>query len=101
MDGLNRHSSLSCCNERLFPTLYNGTEVPKLIDNVVKSGGKGVLNGNGFYQYTPEEARLWQKMIQEFGYNISQQAHNYPRNVIKKKLEQQENDESNADIVPL
>jgi 3-hydroxybutyryl-CoA dehydrogenase len=83
----------------LFPTLYNGTEVPKLIDDVVKSGGKGILNGNGFYQYTLEEARLWQEMHQEFSYNIRQLKHDNPDDVIKKKLELQENDRSNADTV--
>ena len=45
----------------LFPTLHNGTETPKLIDDIVKSGGKGVLNAHGFYNYTPEEARLWRE----------------------------------------
>ena len=80
----------------LFPTLCNGTEVPKLITNVVKSDGKGVLNGHGFYQYTPEEARLWQEMHQQFSYDVHQLRQKYPEDAIKKKLESAENDVSNA-----
>ena len=41
----------------LFPTLNNQTTVPKLIDDIVKAGGRGIHNGKGFYEYTPEEAR--------------------------------------------
>ena len=79
----------------LFPTLHNGTEVPKLIDNIVKSGRKGISNGNGFYQYTPKEARLWQETHQELSYDIHQLAQKYPDGIVKKKLELQTKDESN------
>ncbi|CAF0917565.1 unnamed protein product [Rotaria sordida] len=85
----------------LFPTLHNGTEVPKLIDNIVKSGGKGITNGNGFYQYTPEEARLWRETHQEFSYDIRELMHKYPGDVVKRKSEQQEKDRSNADTLSL
>jgi 3-hydroxybutyryl-CoA dehydrogenase len=80
----------------LFPTLHNGTEVPTLIDNIVKSGGTGIVNGNGFYQYTSEEARLWQETQQKFSYDIRQLRLKYPDDLVKKALEQQEKDESNA-----
>ena len=43
----------------LFPTLNNSTAVPKLIDDLVKAGGKGVANAHGFHDYTTEEAKLW------------------------------------------
>jgi 3-hydroxybutyryl-CoA dehydrogenase len=83
----------------LFPTLHNGTEVPTLIDNIIKSGGKGILNGNGFYQYTPEEARLWQETQQKFSYDIRQLSQKYPDDLVKKTLEQKEKDGSDADTV--
>ena len=70
----------------LFPTLHNGTEVPKLIDDLVQAGGKGVANAHGFYDYTPEEARLWQKTFEEFSYEIRRLALKYPADVVKKKL---------------
>lgn len=71
----------------LFPTLNNATEVPKLIDDIVKSGGKGVANANGFHSYTPEEAKLWEETFKEFSYEIRKLALKYPADVVKKKLE--------------
>jgi 3-hydroxybutyryl-CoA dehydrogenase len=73
----------------LFPTLHNGSEIPKLIDDIVKEGGKGVLNAHGFYEYTPEEARLWRETYEEFSYDIRQLALKYPVDVVKKKLEEE------------
>jgi 3-hydroxybutyryl-CoA dehydrogenase len=71
----------------LFPTLNNTTEIPKLIDDIVKSGGKGVSNANGFHSYTPEEARLWEETFKDFSYEIRKLALKYPADVVKKKLE--------------
>ena len=73
----------------LFPTLSNTTESPRLIDDIVKSGGRGVMNGNGFYQYTPEEARLWEETFTEFSFEIRKLALKYPADVVKKKLAEQ------------
>jgi 3-hydroxybutyryl-CoA dehydrogenase len=70
----------------LLPTLSNQTEIPKLIDDVVKSGGKGTLNANGFYKYTEEEAKLWEETFQEFSYDIRALALKYPADVVEKKL---------------
>ncbi|CAF1307582.1 unnamed protein product [Rotaria magnacalcarata] len=70
----------------LLPTLYNETEIPKLIDDIVKTGGKGILNGNGFYNYTPEEARLWRETFEEFSYDIRRLALKYPVDVVTRKL---------------
>ena len=70
----------------LFPTLDNSTEVPKLIDDLVKSGGKGIANGRGFYNYTEEEIKLWKETFTEFSYEIRKLALKYPADVVKKKL---------------
>ena len=70
----------------LFPTLTNKTEVPKLIDDIVKNGGKGVLNAKGFYEYTEEEAKLWEETFMEFSYEIRRLALKYPADVVKKKM---------------
>ncbi|MGA0555767.1 3-hydroxyacyl-CoA dehydrogenase family protein [Larkinella sp. VNQ87] len=72
--------------KELLPTLSTATEVPGLIDEVVKRGGKGVQNANGFYDYTPEEARLWRETFEEFSYEIRRLALKYPVDVVKKKL---------------
>lgn len=70
----------------LFPTLCNSTEVPKMIDDIVKSGGRGVSNANGFHSYTEEEAKLWEETFKEFAYEIRKLALKYPADVVKKKL---------------
>lgn len=70
----------------LFPTLSNRTDVPKLIDDIVKDGGKGVLNAKGFYDYTEEEAKLWEETFTEFSYEIRRLALKYPADVVKKKM---------------
>jgi len=72
----------------LFPTLNNSTEVPKLIDDIVKAGGRGVANGKGFYNYTEEEARLWEETFTRFSYDIRRLALQYPADVVKKQLEE-------------
>jgi len=70
----------------LFPTLSNNTEVPALIDNIVKTGGRGIANAHGFYSYTPEEARLWEETFQQFSYEIRALALKYPIDVVKRQL---------------
>ncbi|MDQ3441376.1 MAG: 3-hydroxyacyl-CoA dehydrogenase family protein [Planctomycetota bacterium] len=51
--------------KRLFPQLSNATEVPAAMREIVESGAKGISNGRGFYQYTPEEAARWERMLIE------------------------------------
>lgn len=63
--------------KELFPTLNNSTEVPKLIDDIVKNGGKGILNGKGFYDYPPEKAKLYEDTFTEFSFEISRLAAKY------------------------
>jgi 3-hydroxybutyryl-CoA dehydrogenase len=70
----------------LLPTLSNNTEIPKLIDDIVKAGGRGVANGKGFYNYTDEEAKLWEETFNDFSYEIRKLALKYPADVVKKKL---------------
>jgi len=71
----------------LLPTLNNSTEVPKLIDDIVKAGGKGVANAHGFHSYTKEEAELWEETFREFSYEIRRLALQYPADVVKKRME--------------
>jgi len=74
----------------LFPTLSNSPEVPKLIDDIVKAGGKGVANAMGFHDYTPEEAKLWEETYKEFSYKIRELALQYPTDVVKRKIAKQD-----------
>lgn len=75
--------------KNLLPTLHNGTEVPKLIDDIVQAGGNGVSNAHGFHDYTEEEAREWERTFTEFSYKIRELALQYPSDVVKKKLKKE------------
>ena len=61
----------------LFPTLCNSTEIPKLIDDIVKNGGRGVANGKGFYNYTAEESKMMEDTYTEFSFDIRKLANKY------------------------
>jgi 3-hydroxybutyryl-CoA dehydrogenase len=74
----------------LLPTLNNSTEVPDLINKIVEAGGKGVANAKGFYDYTPEEAKLWEETYAAFSYEIRALALKYPADLVKKKLKEQQ-----------
>lgn len=76
--------------KELFPTLNNSTTMPKLIDDIVKAGGKGVANAQGFYSYTPEEAKMWEETFNEFSYEIRKLALKYPSDVVKRRLNEKE-----------
>ncbi len=77
----------------LFPTLSIDTQVPPLIDEIVRAGGKGVANAHGFYPYTTEEAQLWRDTFEAFSYEIRALALRYPADVVKKKLSQSKEEE--------
>jgi len=54
----------------LLPELCCETQVPKLMQDVVASGARGVSNAKGFYSYTPVQAKRWEKRFLEFSYDI-------------------------------
>jgi len=54
----------------LLPELATSGEVPRLVQDVVSNGGRGIANGRGFYQYTEEEAKTWEVKFLEFNYKI-------------------------------
>lgn len=65
----------------LFPELSCDTKVPALIDQLVESGARGVSNAHGFYPYTAQEARRWEKLFLKFTYEIRELAQKYPENI--------------------
>jgi 3-hydroxybutyryl-CoA dehydrogenase len=66
--------------KELFPELCNSAEVPKLMQQVVESGARGVSNARGFYSYTPEQAKRWEALFLKFSYDIRALAQQYPEN---------------------
>jgi len=65
--------------EHLLPDLCCTKEVPKLMRKVVDSGALGVANARGFYKYTPQEARRWEKRFLRFTYDIRALAQKYSK----------------------
>ncbi len=65
----------------LFPELDNTGKTPALIERLVSAGAKGVSNAHGFYPYTDESARKWEKLFVEFSYDIRKLAEKYPQNI--------------------
>ncbi|MGB7158668.1 MAG: 3-hydroxyacyl-CoA dehydrogenase family protein [Tepidisphaeraceae bacterium] len=51
--------------DRLFPALSCAQGTPKVFRELIDSGAKGISNGKGFYDYTPEEAERWRKLLIE------------------------------------
>lgn len=73
----------------LLPTLHNGTEVPQMIDDIVKAGGNGISNAQGFHEYSEAEAREWERVFREFSYKIRELALQYPADIVKRNLEKE------------
>jgi 3-hydroxybutyryl-CoA dehydrogenase len=54
----------------LLPELSTDPGIPRLIREVVESGGRGMKNGRGFYRYSQEEAKRWENRFREFNYKM-------------------------------
>ena len=71
----------------LLPELSCAKETPKLMQEVVGSGARGISNAKGFYPYTPAEAKRWEKRFLEFSYEIRALALKYaqrPKELAKR-----------------
>jgi len=65
----------------LFPELDNSSKAPAFMEELVAAGAKGVSNAHGFYTYTPESADKWEKLFNEFAYEIRKLSEKYPQNI--------------------
>jgi 3-hydroxybutyryl-CoA dehydrogenase len=65
----------------LFPELSNTAQTPQMMEQLVASGAKGVSNARGFYPYTEESAKKWEKLFIDFSYDIRKLAEKYPQNI--------------------
>ena len=63
----------------LFPELDNSTLPPDFMQEIVQAGAKGVSNAQGFYPYTHESAEKWEKLFNEFTYEIRKLSEKYPQ----------------------
>lgn len=65
----------------LVGDLYSGHNVPRLLEEAVKSGAYGISAGIGFYRYAPEKAKRWKKLLTKFSCEIRALAQQYPEDV--------------------
>lgn len=65
----------------LLPELNCATGVPALMRKVADSGARGVSNAKGFYRYTSQQARQWEKLFIEFSYKIRELAARFPEDI--------------------
>ncbi len=61
----------------VLPTLSQDTHVPRGLQELVTRGARGSLNGRGFFNYTPEEARQWQELYQKHAWRMTRLQEEY------------------------
>jgi 3-hydroxybutyryl-CoA dehydrogenase len=47
--------------ERVIPTLCNDTALPAALTALADQDARGIVNGHGFYEYTPADAHTWEE----------------------------------------
>ena len=67
----------------LLPDLSTDPAIPRLMRDVVEGGGRGIRNGRGFYQYSPEEARAWEEQFLAFNYEMRRLTSKYTERLPK------------------
>jgi 3-hydroxyacyl-CoA dehydrogenase len=65
----------------LLPELSCQKEVPRLMQQTVDSGARGISNAKGFYSYTPAQAKRWEKIFLKFSYEIRKLGLEYPEGI--------------------
>ncbi|MDN3688775.1 3-hydroxyacyl-CoA dehydrogenase family protein [Cyclobacterium jeungdonense] len=62
---------------RLFPELGNASEVPEIMQQIVRNKARGTQEARGLYAYTPEGAAAWENAFAEFNKEIYHLADRY------------------------
>jgi 3-hydroxybutyryl-CoA dehydrogenase len=65
--------------QRLWPKLSRQTKVPRLMRELVDSGARGISNGRGFYKYTHQQSRRWEKRLAENVWKVREMLEQIPR----------------------
>jgi 3-hydroxybutyryl-CoA dehydrogenase len=63
--------------EGLLPELSNSTEVPLMMQQMVRRKAQGIANRKGFYSYTAASAKKWEQDWVQFTYDMRQLAERY------------------------
>jgi 3-hydroxybutyryl-CoA dehydrogenase len=57
--------------EPVLPTLSRAAEAPRRMRELADSGARGIINGRGFYHYTPEQARHWEELYRRHAWRVA------------------------------
>lgn len=63
--------------KHVLPTLNNSPDVPAPMKKLADSGARGIANGRGFYNYTPEAARHWEELYRRHAWRVAQMQNEY------------------------
>lgn len=63
--------------EGLFPQLSSGTELPRMMRQMVRKGALGIANQKGFYSYSKASAKKWERDWVQFTFEMRQLAERY------------------------
>jgi 3-hydroxybutyryl-CoA dehydrogenase len=58
----------------VLPTLSNATEISPCMRRMMENDDKGIVNGRGFYKYTPEESHEWEDRFRRSVWQVWQWA---------------------------
>ena len=57
--------------QHVLPTLSKADAVPPALQKLADSGARGITNGRGFFNYTPEEARHWEELYRKHAWRVA------------------------------
>ena len=63
----------------LLPELSDGKHVPKVLQEMTRKGARGISNRRGFYKYSPESAKAWEKAWVDFTFDAKKLKERYER----------------------
>jgi 3-hydroxybutyryl-CoA dehydrogenase len=61
----------------VLPTLSQATEAPRRMRELAESGARGIINGRGFYDYSPDEARHWEELYRRHAWCVARLQNEY------------------------
>jgi 3-hydroxybutyryl-CoA dehydrogenase len=61
----------------VLPTLSKADEISGRMRELAESGARGIVNGRGFFNYTPEEARHWEELYRRHAWRVAQLHNEY------------------------
>jgi 3-hydroxybutyryl-CoA dehydrogenase len=61
----------------VLPTLSNASQPPPLLRKLADSGARGIANGRGIFNYTPQEAQQWEELYRRHAWRMTQLQNEY------------------------